>query len=362
MLMPKISTSVIIAGLIMFMFVAYFGVRTVMANSETETDAPVATTQAREPERPDVIVRTVNAQPHAIVASLKGRTTPDRVVTVRSETMGTVISAPVREGRFVGQGTVLCGLGLESRQARIAEAEAGVAAAKLDYESAATLQEKGWTSSNRAASTKAALDRAEASLNAAKVEMEKTKLLAPFAGVFEERMAEKGDFLSPGSPCGTVVDLNPIVVRLDATEDQVARIAVGKPATVTLNDGRILDGEVRFVARTANVQTRTFTVEIAADNHDSSIAAGLTASVNVEMGEGYAVKLTPALLVLHEDGRVGVRYIDDTDTVRFTEVAIVDDALDGVWVTGIPDGTRILTAGQDFVREGVRVEIVPEQG
>ena len=360
--MPKISLSVIIAAVIFFAFFAYFGVRTMLANSETADNAPVETVAEREPTRPEVMVRAVRAEPHAIVASLKGRTAPDRVVTVRSETMGTVTSAPIREGRFVGQGTVLCGLGLEARQARIAEAEATVAAAKLDYESAKTLEEKGWTSSNRAAATKAALDRAEASLNAAKVEMDKTKLRAPFAGVFEERIAEMGDFLSPGSPCGTIVDLNPIVVRLDATEDQVARMSVGKIATVTLNDGRILDGKVRFVARSANDQTRTFAVEIAADNRDSSVAAGLTASVKVEMGQSDAVKLTPALLVLHEDGRVGVRYIDDADIVRFAEVTIVDDAADGIWVTGIPDGTRILAAGQDFVREGISVDVLSEQG
>jgi multidrug efflux system membrane fusion protein len=360
--MPKISPSVIIAAVIMFAFLAYFGVRTMMANSETAEAAPIETTEPRAPKRPEVIVRTVTAQPHAIVASLKGRTAPDRVVTVRSETMGTVTSAPVREGRVVAQGTILCGLGLETRQARIAEAEATVAAAKLDYDSATTLEEKGWTSSNRAAATKAALDRAEASLEAAKVEMNKTKLRAPFSGVFEERIAEMGDFLSPGSPCGTIVDLNPIVVRLDATEGQVARMVVGKDATVTLNDGRVLDGKVRFVARTANVQTRTFAVEIAADNRDSSIAAGLTASVKVEMGDSPAVKLTPALLVLHEDGRVGVRHVDGDDIIQFAEVTIVDDAPDGIWVTGLPDGTRILAAGQDFVREGIRVETVPEQG
>ena len=57
-----------------------------------------------------------------------------------------------------------------------------------------------------------------------------------------------------------------------------------------------------------------------------------------------------------------MRYIDDADIVRFAEVTIVDDAADGIWVTGIPDGTRILAAGQDFVREGISVDVLSEQG
>lgn len=360
--MPKVSSSVLIALGIFLLFAGYFGVRTMLADQDKRPVEVAEDTAARADKLPQVIVQPVSAQPHQIFATLKGQTAPDRIVTVRSETMGVVTDASVREGQYVKQGTLLCGLGIESRAARVAEAEAAVASSKLDYESAAQLEEKGWTTSNRAAANKAALDRAEAALAAAKIEMAKTKITAPFGGIFESRLAEKGDFLSPGSPCGTILDLNPIIVELDATEAQVARIQKGQTSAVTLNDGRTLDGTVRFISRTANPQTRTFKVEIAANNADMSIAAGLTASVDVAMGQADAVLLTPALLVLHEDGRVGVRYVNETDTVQFADVTVVDDATDGVWVTGIPQGARVLATGQDYVREGVQVEPVMGEG
>ncbi|MEM6651674.1 MAG: efflux RND transporter periplasmic adaptor subunit, partial [Pseudomonadota bacterium] len=63
----------------------------------------------------------------------------------------------------------------------------------------------------------------------------------------------------------------------------------------------------------------------------------------------------PASLVLHEDGRVGVRYVDADDIVQFAEVRVIDDAADGIWVSGIPSGANLLTAGQDYLREGVKV-------
>ena len=355
--MPSMPNSVKIAGFILLLLLIYFvgsALFRAPADESVPTDRDPVTTAERAV--PQVIVSPAQSTPHTIFATLKGSTEPDREVTVRSETMGTVIDARIAEGQTVSRGTVLCGLDIESRAARIAEAEAGVASAKLDYDAAQQLEEKGWTTSNNAAAAKAVLDRAEAGLAAAKIELNKTRVTAPFNGVFETRLAERGDFLSVGAPCGRLVDLDPIIVAVDATENQLAAIDPETPVSVSLATGIEATGSVRYIARTANAQTRTFRVEIEIPNPDNAIAAGLTASVQVGLGEAPAILMTPASLVLHDDGRVGVRYVDGTDTVQFTEVTIVDDAQDGIWVTGIPEGANLLTAGQDFLREGVKVK------
>ena len=339
----------------MLAFLAYFVFRGVTrAPAEPEPTSSSAE-QAANAQLPEVIVRPAILTPHNVSVSLKGSTEPDREVTVRSETMGTVSSARVKEGQSVNRGAVLCGLDVESRAARIAEAEAGVAAARLDYDAARQLEEKGWTTSNRAAATKAALDGAEAALEAATIELSKTRITAPFNGVFEARMAELGDFLSVGAPCGRLVDLDPIIVAVDATEDQLGAIDPSQPVSVAFATGQEATGTVRFVARTANLQTRTFRVEVEIANPDAVFPAGLTASVKLGLGEVPAVLTTPATLVLHDDGRVGVRYVDTSDHIQFTEVRIVDDAPDGIWITGVPSGVNLLAAGQDYLKEGVKV-------
>lgn len=349
------SKSVLAAGFILLALLTYFVARSVL-----RTAIAPATTEQVEADAPEdnlliVVVEQAILQNHTVFADLKGRTEPDRAVILRSETTGTVTNAAIREGSFVRRGEVLCGLNIESRAARVAEAEAAFVSNQLDYEAASALEEKGWTTSNRAAASKAALDRAEASLAAAKIELEKTRLRAPFSGVFETRLAEIGDFLSPGAACGEIVDLDPIIISVDATEEQMAALEKTATATVRLNDGRNLDGTLRYVARTADQQTRTFKIEIEAQNPDNAIAAGLTASVRISLGEMPAVKLSPASLVLHDDGRIGVRYVDDQDTVQFAHVRVIDDAQDGIWVTGIPNNARLMAAGQDFIREGLVV-------
>lgn len=354
--MPSFPTSVRTAGFILLAFLAYFVFRGVTrAPADTTPIEQSAEASSSKTELPEVIVHPAALTPHQIVASLKGSSEPDREVTVRSETMGTVINARVREGQSVTRGTVLCGLDVESRAARIAEAEAGVASARLEYDAASQLEEKGWTTSNRAAATKATLDGAEAALAAAKIEISKTNITAPFNGVFETRMAERGDFLSVGAPCGRLVDLDPIIVAVDATEAQLSAIDTSQTVEVSFATGLQTSGAVRYVASTANPQTRTFRVEIEIPNPDANIAAGLTASVRLKLGEVPAVLTTPATLVLHDDGRVGLRYVDNSDLVQFAEVRVVDDAPDGVWVTGIPEGVNLLAAGQDYLKEGVEV-------
>lgn len=354
--MPALPQSVRTAGFILLAIMAYFVFSAIFRSTPTDTSADEPTLSApAERAIPEVLVRPAQTAVRPIYATLKGSTEPDREVTVRSETMGTVTNARISEGQVVKAGTTLCGLDVESRAARIAEAEAGVTSARLDYDAARQLEEKGWTTSNNAAAAKAALDRAEAGLSAAKIELGKTSIRAPFDGVFEARLAERGDFLSMGAACGRVVDLDPIIVAVDATEDQLNLIRRDETVEIALSTGQRVDGRIRFISSAASLQTRTFRVEIEIPNEDFAIAAGLTATAQIKLGEMPALQTTPASLVLHDDGRVGIRYVDEESTVRFAEVQVVDDASDGIWVTGVNDGVNLLIAGQDYLREGVKV-------
>jgi multidrug efflux system membrane fusion protein len=48
----------------------------------------------------------------------------------------------------------------------------------------------------------------------------------------------------------------------------------------------------------------------------------------------------------------------ESGIVRFKPVQIVSDGPDGMWVTGVPNGTTVITVGQEFVSEGSRVKPV----
>lgn len=357
---PQVNRSVLIAAIILAVILAYFGVRSAMRGS-ISTEQAVAEASTRS-ETPQALVVEGQSQLHTIRISAKGRTAPDKSVTLKSGTSGTVVSTPVREGTFVKAGTLLCGLDVEARSARVKEAEAGRDAAKVDFEAAVTLAEKGLTPANRQASAKATLDAAEAAVNSAKVELGRTQIRAPFDGVFERRLAEAGDYLSPGGACGLLVDLDPVIISAEVTEAQAGLLQKDMPSEVLLADGRTFPAKLRFVARTANEQTRTFLIEAELETGDAMVAAGITASITIPAGDVQATLIKRSLLTLSDGGELGVRHVVEDDVVAFAPVNVIDETPQGAWVTGLPERVLLISMGQDYLNDGVTIKPVPAEG
>lgn len=341
--------------------ILYFTVGTMRASDQPEesTAQPSSTEETRLPV---AIVTELRSEPHPLTMEFKGQTAPDKIVTVKSGTIGTVVSTPAREGAFVKKGDLLCGLDVEARKANVQQAEAQRASALIDFDAAQTLAKKGLTPANRQAAAKAALDAATAAVSAAKIELSKTQIRAPFSGVFETRLAEAGDFLNPGGACGVLVDLSPVLVTAQITEEQASVIAPGLNATAKLANVQEFPASIRYVSRMADTRTRTFAIEAALKTGNARVAAGITASLRVPLEEVDAIKLTPALLTLADNGNVGVRYVDENDIVRFAEVTVIDNSEDGVWVKGLPEIVRIISVGQDYLSDGQKVEPIDSEG
>ena len=349
-----------IAAVVLAVIVAYFGIRSAMRGSLGSEVAPAET--AGPAEVAEAIVVPSESQLHQIKVGAKGRTAPDKAVTVKSGTAGTVISTPVREGTFVKRGALLCALDIESRSARVKEAEAARDAARVDFEAAVSLAEKGLTPANREASAQAQLDAAEAAVNSAKVELGRTQIRAPFDGVFEQRLAEAGDYLGPGSPCGLLVDLDPVIVSAEVTEAEAGLLKPGMEATVLLADGRTFPAKLRYVARTASVQTRTFPIEAELVTGDAIVAAGVTATMTVPAGEVQATLIARSLLTLSDTGQLGVRQVLADNTVAFAPIRVIDETPEGAWVTGLPEKATLVAIGQDYLNDGVKVRPVAQGG
>lgn len=354
------NRSAYIALSLLVVLLAYFGIRSVMRGSiSSQTEAAAVDTSVKTP---DAIVEEVSTAQHAIMLEAKGRTAPDKSVTVKAGTTGTVISTPAKEGSFVRKGALLCGLDVEARSARVSEAQARRDSARIDYEAARTLASKGLTPANQEAAAKASLDATEAALNSAKVELSKTQIRAPFDGVFETQLAEAGDYLGPGGACGVLVDMTPVIVAAEVAENYAVQLKPGMEATAKLASGESYPARIRYVSRTASDQTRTFIIEAEIDSGDATLAAGVSASLLVPIGTTPATLISPALLTLSDSGELGVRYVEADNTVRFAPVRIVDEGPGGAWVTGLPDTVRIISMGQDYLNEGVKVKPVMSVG
>lgn len=303
-----------------------------------------------------VRVTTVHATERARELTVRGRTQNKRSVMVQSQIDGLVVSRPVERGDSVAEGDLLCQISVEDREAVLAEALSSAEQAQLEFEGATKLSRQGLQSETAIAQSRARLAGASARVKQAELDMARLEIRAPFNGVVENVHMEVGQFVGPGSNCVTLVDLDPMLLVGSVSEIELPNVTTGLTAHALLPDGRRVSGEVSFVGKTAEDGTRTYPIEIHVENAGLDIPSGVSAQIRIPVESLPAQKISPALLVLDDTGRMGVRTIDAENTVEFHPVHLLGDDTDGIWVTGLPSVARLITVGQQLVVSGELVE------
>ena len=132
-------------------------------------------------------------------------------------------------------------------------------------------------------------------------------------------------------------------------------VEVGERAESRLVDGTRREGVVRHISRDATAATRTYPIELALPNPDRAIPSGMTAEVSLYTKPERAVMVPRSIITLSNDGEIGLRVVGADNVARFAGIELVDDTPDGLVVRGVPEGVKIIVAGQDLVRDGETV-------
>jgi RND family efflux transporter MFP subunit len=141
----------------------------------------------------------------------------------------------------------------------------------------------------RLATLAAAADRAEAGVRMAEVNLEYTRVRAPFDGTVLRKDAEVGEIVAPASAGGaltrtsivTMADLGTLEVEVDVNEAYIARVRNGQPAAITLDayPDTSFAGRVRQVVPTADRQKATVLVKVSILDRDPRILPEMGARV-----------------------------------------------------------------------------------
>ncbi len=325
----------------------------------TASDASPATTiiDALPAQPPAVQVRTLAASSVPQMLDLMGVTAPKRAVQVPAQTAGAVISLDAAKGEIARAGALLARIDGADRNARLRQARAVLKQRQAEYQAASKLSKKNLQSQTALTEVQALLDAARASLKAIELDISHTRVVAPFAGVVEQRFVEMGDYVEVGQRVAYLLDLSEVKIRGQVSERDIGRVRVGMPADLSFVDGQRLSGKVTFVARSSDSTTRTFQIEVTALNPKFSIASGMTARISLNLGDRQAHRLSPAVLTLDDEGRVGVKIIDDSSQVRFLPVELISDTPEGMWLGGLPKRIELITVGHEFVSTGQLVTV-----
>jgi len=320
-------------------------------------DTSTAVVAAEDNSRFRVRVARFDAQQRTLTRVLRGKTDTKRRATVSAETNGRLVARPVERGDQVTQGATLCRLAVDDREAAVVQARADLKRAELEERGARELKDRNLLSEIRIAQVAADVEAARAALRRAELNLARTDIRAPFDGIVEELHIDVGDFASTGTPCATLVSLDPLLIVADVAERDIGYVSVGQAVTARTSTGQRVTGHVSFVGSVSDPTTRTYTVEITVANPDRSLRAGLTTVVSVETATVLAHRVAPSLFTLDDDGVVGLRGVNEDNRVVFYPVDVVEDAADGAWVTGLPGIVRLITVGHEFVSAGELVDV-----
>ncbi len=296
-----------------------------------------------------------------IFLDVRGQTRANRSVQVRAEVSGIVEQVPGEKGKKVSAGDLLCQVAIDSRSSDLAEAVADLKSTQLEYDGILDLNKRGLQSEITLAKAKASLEQSRSRARRAELALSKTRIVAPFDGIVESQPVEVGHLLTTGAICVTLIEIDPILVVGQVAERNIGDIHLGDEVQVELITGEEYAASVSFIGRSPDTATRTYPIEVTIDNPGDSVRAGLTSTMRVPIGLEVAHLISPASLLLDDEGIMGVRIVDSENMVRFKAVKVVSESTSGIWVIGLPEQVNLITVGQEDVFEGqvVHVDFTP---
>jgi RND family efflux transporter MFP subunit len=220
------------------------------------------------------------------------------------------------------------------------------------------------TRRNELDAAEAGLETAEAQLRQAVNAVGYATLKADKAGIVTTVMSEPGQVVSAGQAVVALAEAGETEIAVAVPEQDAGRLTMGQPARVTLWAGPRVSivGRIREIAGQADPASRTYTVRVAVDAPPQAMRLGMTASVALTIDDEAAPLLMPlTALAESDDGPVAFVVDRANKVVHKTAVTVAGIAESGVRIaSGLRPGDMVVTAGVQFLRDGMRIRLPGE--
>jgi RND family efflux transporter MFP subunit len=381
------------------------------------TTYPATSSPALMPEAAPLPVKVATVVKGDLVMTLKspGEAYTEKRTVLKSEVGGVVRDLYAGEGRHVREGDLLvelddreCRLALEKLEAqrlrflselflerqfsvteappsqavvdKLAKAQAdhvrmleafksGVASqAALEKAQAAlelALIEAGRKKDEVQAATKG-LTQAEVDVKIARLDLEKTRIRAPFTGIVTDLKLSPKERIDPGRELFTLVDISRIKVKAKVLESEVAKVVAGREVDLRFSafPGRTFRGRIEAVSPVINAEDKTCGVYVAMDNPAEDIKPGMHAEVEFPTEIFSGRLLVPQQAIVVRGGRKLVFAVEgDTAKWRYVEVGLENERFAEVlpgkgpgW--GVSAGDTVIVEGHITLAHDTKVSIV----
>lgn len=187
---------------------------------------------------------------------------------------------------------------LDAANSAVASAQSRAVQARAQAEAAHTVPEQIKVTRARAGAAVAEVQRAQAALEQAELNLQYTKIVAPVPGILNKRNVEPGQVVQAGQPLFSIVNLDDIWVTANFKETQLKYMRPGQKAEIKVDAyGHTYNGTVESIAGASGARFSLLPPENATGNY-VKVVQRIPVRIRIDKGEDLNHMLRPGMSVV----------------------------------------------------------------
>lgn len=295
---------------------------------------------------------------------IQGNVDTRQNLIIYPEFSGVLSQVYVKTGQKVSKGQTLAKIDDGGLSNQLAQMETQATLAKTTFERQKNLWDKKIGSEIQYLQAKTNYEAQMKAVAQMKAQVAKTIVRAPFSGIIDEVITDKGQVVGPGQQLMRIVNLSDMYVSANIPESFIGKIKVGAIVDVQIKSiGKTYQGKVRQVGNYINPNNRNFSIEVAVPNKDNLLRPNQVAVLKIEdYKKPNAILVPESIVTENAAGEKIVFIVDNTSkepkAVKKTITIGLTSGSNVEVKSGLNKGEMIITEGARSVQNGDKVEIL----
>ena len=296
--------------------------------------------------------------------NIQGNVDTKQNLIIYPEYSGVLSQVYVKSGQKVNKGQILARIDDGGLSNQLAQMETQATLAKTTFERQKNLWDKKIGSEIQFLQAKTNYEAQMKAVAQMRAQLGKTIVKAPFSGVIDEVITEKGQVVGPGQQLMRIVNLSDMYVSANVPESFIGKIKNGAIVDVEVKStGKTYKGKVRQIGNYINPNNRNFSIEVAVPNSDNLLRPNQVAVLKIEDYKKANAILVPESIVTENKKKKKIIYTVDTSgkepkAIKKTIVVGLTSGANIEVKSGLNKGEQIIIEGARSVQNGDVVEIL----
>jgi RND family efflux transporter MFP subunit len=281
----------------------------------TKLDDAIALLDNKKSEEALVTVETAKDTVFTHYLEVQGNVNTKENLIIYPQFAGILNTVNVIAGQKVTKGQVLGTIDDGGLSQQLGQLENQLALAKTTFERQKRLWDQKIGSEIQYLQAQTYMVSQQKAVSQMKAQMAKTRIIAPFSGVIDELIAERGQVVGPGQGLMRIVNLNNMFVSTTVPESYIGKLKVGTEVSVYLASlGKSFNGKIRQVGNNINPNNRSFGIEVSVPNTANLLRPNQVAKLKITDYTSAKAVVVPSN-VIQEDAD-GNQFVFEVSSVK----------------------------------------------